>query len=105
MHATETATGLQRETLTTSQGGYETPDLPPGVYVVRFEKSGFAISTAINVRLVVGRRTTLNPRVELARGQAETMVTEPLVQLDTVDCGRPGDRALSSGRRTGICLR
>ena len=76
VHATETATGLQRETLTTSQGGYEMPDLPPGAYLVRFEKSGFAMFTATNVGLVVGRRTTLNTRLELARGQAETTVTE-----------------------------
>ena len=85
VHATETGTRLQREASTTSQGGYEMPDLPPGAYLVRFEKSGFAMFTATNVRLVVGRRTTLNARLELARGQAETTVTEALVQLDTVD--------------------
>lgn len=85
VRAREIATGLQRQTLTTSQGGYEIPGLPPGAYVVRFEKSGFATFTATNVRLVVGRKTTLNAHLELEQGQAETTVTEPLVQLDTVD--------------------
>ena len=38
VRATESATGFQRETLTTSQGTYELPGLPPGVYSVRFSK-------------------------------------------------------------------
>ena len=85
VHARETATGLERDSLTTSQGGYEMPDLPPGSYVVRFEKSGFATLTATDVRLMVGRKMTLNARLEVAHGKAETTVNEPVVQLDTVD--------------------
>jgi protocatechuate 3,4-dioxygenase beta subunit len=42
VRATESATGFQRETLTTSQGTYELPGLPPGVYSVQFLKTGFA---------------------------------------------------------------
>ena len=85
VHARDTATGLQRDTLTTSQGGYDMPDLAPGSYVIRFEKSGFAALTATNVRLIVGRKVTLNARLEVAHGKAETTVNEPVVQLDTVD--------------------
>lgn len=85
VRATEVATGLERQTLTTTQGAYEMPDLPPGAYMVRFEKSGFATFTATNVRLVVGLKRTLNAWLELARGQAETTVTEPVAPLDTVD--------------------
>ena len=85
MRATESATGFQRETLTTSQGTYELPGLPPGVYSVRFFKDGFAAFTAESVEQVVGQTRTLNARLELAHGKEQTTVTESLVQLDKVD--------------------
>ncbi|HKD10370.1 MAG TPA: carboxypeptidase regulatory-like domain-containing protein [Bryobacteraceae bacterium] len=85
VRATETATGFERETLTASQGSYELPGLAPGTYVVRFEKSGFAVFTIRNVSQVVGQIRTLNAHLEVARGQAQSTVIEPLVQLDKVD--------------------
>ena len=85
VRATERATGFQRGTLTTSEGGYELPGLPPGVYSVRFIKDGFAAFTAENVEQVVGQTRTLNARLGLAHGQEQTTVTEPLVQLDKVN--------------------
>src|ERR1035438_10833914 len=39
VRATETGTGFQRETSTTSQGTYELSGLPPGVYSVQFLKT------------------------------------------------------------------
>jgi hypothetical protein len=85
VRATASATGFQRETATTSQGTYELPGLPPGVYAVQFLKAGFAPFTAESVEQVVGQTRTLNARLELARGKEQTTVTEPLVQLDKVD--------------------
>jgi hypothetical protein len=85
VRASESATGFQRETLTTSQGTYELPGLPPGVYSVQFLKAGFAVFTAQSVVQVVGQTRTLDVRLELAHGQEQTTVTEPLVQLDKVD--------------------
>ncbi len=85
MRATERATGFHRETLTTSQGNYQLPGLPPGIYSVRFFRSGFSTFTAESVEQVVGQTRTLNARLELARGREQTTVTEPLVQLDKVD--------------------
>jgi len=82
---TESATGFQRETLTTSRGTYELPGLAPGVYSVEFSKAGFADLIAKNVEQLVGQTRTLNARLELARGKEQTTVTEPLVQLDKVD--------------------
>jgi len=41
VRAAESATGFERETLTTPQGTYELPGLPPGTYSVRFSKAGF----------------------------------------------------------------
>jgi hypothetical protein len=85
VRATESATGFARETLTTSQGTYELPGLPPGIYSVRFLKDGFSAFTAEHVEQLVGQTRTLNARLELAHGNNRTTVTEPLVQLDKVD--------------------
>src|ERR1700683_1560140 len=85
VRATERATGFQRETLTTSQGSYQLPGLPAGVYSVRFVKNGFSAVTAESVEQVVGQTRTLNVGLELARGQQQTTLTEPLVQLDKVE--------------------
>src|ERR1700678_3496529 len=63
VRATEGATGFQRETLTTSQGAYELPGLPPGVYSVRFLKNGFSVLTAERVEQVVGQTRTLNAQL------------------------------------------
>jgi hypothetical protein len=84
VRATERATGLQRETSTTSQGNYLLAGLPPGVYTVRFFKPGFAVLTADSVEQVVGQTRTLNVRLDLARGQQQTTVTESLLQLEQV---------------------
>jgi Carboxypeptidase regulatory-like domain len=85
VRATERSTGFERATLTTSQGNYELPGLPPGVYAVRFFKDGFSVFTADGVEQVVGQTRTFDVRLELARGKQQTAVTEPLVQLDKVD--------------------
>jgi hypothetical protein len=85
VRATESATGFQRETLTTSQGTYELAGLPPGVYSVRFLKAGFSPFTAESVHQMVGQTRTVNARLELARGQAQATVTESLIELDKVD--------------------
>jgi hypothetical protein len=85
VRATEMATGFQRETLTTSQGSFELPGLPPGVYSVRFSKAGFSAFTVESVEQVVGTTRTLNAGLEVARGKERTTVTESLVQLDKID--------------------
>ncbi len=85
VRASGMATGFQRETLTTSEGTYELPGLPPGVYSVRFFKNGFAAFTAEGVEQFVGQIRTLNVRLELAQEEEQTTVTESLVQLDKVN--------------------
>ncbi|HEX4277316.1 MAG TPA: carboxypeptidase regulatory-like domain-containing protein [Bryobacteraceae bacterium] len=84
VRASESATGFQRETLTTSQGTYELPGLPPGTYSIQFFKTGFSTFTVERVEQTVGQTRTLNARLKLAQGAAQTTVTEPLVQPDKV---------------------
>ena len=85
VRATDTATGFQRETLTTPDGTYNLPGLQPGIYSLQFFKTGFSAFTAEGVEQLVGQTRTLDVRLELAHGKEQTTVTEPLVQLDQVD--------------------
>ena len=55
VRATETATGFQRETLTTPDGTYDLPGIPPGIYTVQFFKTGFSAFTAERVEQLVGQ--------------------------------------------------
>jgi hypothetical protein len=72
VRATESSTGFQRETLTTSQGTYELPGLPGGFYSVKFLKDGFAAFTAERVELTVGQTRTLNVELGLSSAKEQT---------------------------------
>ena len=85
VRATDSATGLQRETVTTSQGTYELSGVPVGLYSVQFSSTGFATFIAERVELTVRQTRTLDARLEVARAKEQTTITEPLVQLDKVD--------------------
>ena len=83
--AVQDATGLKRETETTSQGAYQLADLPPGVFTVQFSKEGFSTFQANRVRQVVGQTGTLNVTLSLGSKKEEVAVNESTVQLDKVD--------------------
>ncbi len=83
--AVQEATGLTRETETTSQGTYLLADLPPGVFTIRFSKDGFSIYQANNVRQIVGQTGTLNVKLSLGVRQEEATINESTVQMDKVD--------------------
>ncbi|HEY7337181.1 MAG TPA: carboxypeptidase regulatory-like domain-containing protein [Bryobacteraceae bacterium] len=84
--AVHEATGLKRETETTSQGAYQLADLPTGIFKVQFSKEGFSTYRAARIRQVVGQTGTLNVRLSLGlRQEEETTVSESTVQLDKVD--------------------
>jgi hypothetical protein len=85
VRAAQAATGFERETQTTSQGTYDLPGLPPGIYTVEVVKDGFAVFSAKNLEQLVGQTRTLDARLEVARGREATTITEPLVQVDKVD--------------------
>jgi hypothetical protein len=94
VRAIESATGLQRETETTSQGNYELADLPAGTFSVRISKDGFATIHVERVEQIVGQTRTLDATLYVAGGTQQTTVTESLVQLDKVDAtlGAPVER-------------
>ncbi len=69
------ATGVRRETTTGGQGRYVFSNVPAGLYTVRVEASGFAVQEFKDIRLEVGRTTTLDMRLEVAALGAEVTVT------------------------------
>jgi hypothetical protein len=83
--AVEAATGLQRETETSTQGDYTLLDLPPGIFSVQISREGFSTFIAEHVEQVVGQTGTLNAKLYVAGTKQETTITEPLVQLNKVD--------------------
>jgi hypothetical protein len=72
---TSTATGVSRETTSGSDGGFAVTDLTPGDYSVRVTVSGFATSEVKGIRLEVGRASTLNVSLKIARGGEVVQVT------------------------------
>src|SRR5580704_18112351 len=85
VRAIQAATGLHRETETTSQGNYELVDLTAGTFSVEISKDGFSIFHAERVEQIVGRTRTLNARLDVSGSSQQVRITEPLVQLDKVD--------------------
>jgi hypothetical protein len=86
---TNTATGASREVTTAGDGGYTVTDLTPGNYSVRITASGFATSEFKDLRLEVGRATTLDISlkitgagqvVEVTAGEIAVNLTQSEVQ-------------------------
>src|SRR5205085_3409414 len=60
--AVNQATGVTRDTTTDSQGLYSFANLPPGEYSVRIESPTFAKTELKDIRLVVGRASTVDAK-------------------------------------------
>ena len=80
--AIQEATGLHRETVTSSQGTYNIPELPVGSYSVTFAHDGFQLSRWENVVEHVGKTRTLNAKLQLARAREEVSVSATTQSLD-----------------------
>jgi carboxypeptidase family protein len=80
---TENATGIGREATTGSDGGFAVTDLTPGEYTVRVNAPGFATSEIKELRLEVGRASTLNVSLKIARGGEVVEVSAAEIALNT----------------------
>ncbi|MBV9940140.1 MAG: TonB-dependent receptor [Acidobacteriaceae bacterium] len=83
--ATEAATGLQRQTETSSQGVYSLAELPVGNFRVEITRPGFASFSVENVRQTVGQTRTLDVTLKVAGQTEKVLITESAFQLDRVD--------------------
>src|SRR5919108_3747763 len=86
---TSKATGLSRETASGADGRYAVPNLLPGDYTVRVTAPGFTTSEFQNITLEVGRASTVDVRLSIAKagevvkvqaGEAQVDLTESEVQ-------------------------
>src|SRR5215475_14383778 len=70
VRATETATGIDHATVTTSDGAFAFQDIPLGFYKVVVTASGFPVYTVDKIEVIAGTIYTLN--VSLKIGQQST---------------------------------
>lgn len=78
------ATNETRSVTTTADGLYRVPNLPPGTYEIKVEKSGFKTSVTTNVVLHVGETTRVDVTLEVGalEEQVEVMGGAPLVNTE-----------------------
>jgi hypothetical protein len=81
--AVEAGTGISREAVTTTTGGFVIPALRPTSYTLTVEASGFNKYTQSNITLTADQSVTVN--VALALGQTNQVVTveSEVAQTDT----------------------
>jgi hypothetical protein len=72
----QTATGLHRETLSSSTGTYDIPELPVGVYRVTYSEPGFQQKVIEGLEQTAGHTRTLN--VDMAVGGVVQHVKIPI---------------------------
>ncbi len=64
--AMQAASGLRRETTTSSTGTYNIPALPVGVYTITFDHDGFKTLAYVDVEQVIGRTRTLDATLQVS---------------------------------------
>ncbi len=80
--AVQDATGLQRETTSSSSGTYDIPELPIGAYTVTFTHNGFKALSFVNVVQVVGQTRTLDVTLSISGGQTQVKVSPSSEQFN-----------------------
>ncbi|MGD0199764.1 MAG: TonB-dependent receptor [Bryobacteraceae bacterium] len=87
-------TNATREVVTTEDGDYNVPLLPPALYQVTVEKAGFRRSVYGDVNLDVDQTARVDFTLQVGGVNEEVAVTDtvPLVQTDTSTLGQVIDR-------------
>jgi hypothetical protein len=80
--AVQNETGLRRETISSSSGIYDIPELPVGVYTVTFSHDAFKSVTFVDVEQVIGRTRTLNTILQVSGGEQRVEVSASSEQID-----------------------
>jgi hypothetical protein len=84
------ASGIERTTQTSSTGAFEVPALPPGVYSVQVQMTGFETQLAKDVILEVSKNSVQNFNVKVASTSEVVTVesTAPVVEATTMTVGQ-----------------
>jgi Carboxypeptidase regulatory-like domain/TonB dependent receptor len=81
--ATESATGIDHNTVTTSEGQFSFQDIPLGFYKVSVTASGFPVYTVDKVEVVAGSIYTLQVKLTLQQQSTTVEVSAAALTLDT----------------------
>lgn len=80
--AMQAASGLRRETTTSSTGTYNIPALPVGVYTITFDHDGFKSLTYVDVEQVIGRTRTLDATLQVSGRDERVEVSASSALID-----------------------
>ncbi len=80
--AAQDATGLRRETVSSSQGTYDIPQLPVGVYTISFSRQGFETLSFKSVVQSLGKTRTLNATLKVTGAKEQLDVVASPQSLD-----------------------
>src|SRR4051794_26754324 len=85
-----TALGIERTTQTSSTGSYEIPALPPGIYSVQIQTSGFETQLAKDLVLEVSKNSVQNFSLKVATTTEVVTVeaTAPAIETTTMTVGQ-----------------
>jgi Carboxypeptidase regulatory-like domain/TonB dependent receptor-like, beta-barrel len=86
--ATNTASGVKSETLTSDAGLYVIPSLPVGMYEVSVEITGFKKLNRGNVEIRIATRQELDLTLDIGNMQETVVVTEEVPLLETTSSQR-----------------
>jgi outer membrane receptor protein involved in Fe transport len=100
---TETNTGISRTSNTNESGNYVLPDLPPGLYTVTVEQSGFKRASRAGIEVIVN--TTQRIDLVLQPGDVSETITVaaeiPILQTERADTGRKIETVLTENLPLG----
>src|ERR1700761_3838644 len=80
--AVHNATGLRRETTSSSSGTYDIPELPVGIYTITFHHEGFKPLTFVDVQQAMGGTRTLDAILRVSGGRERVEVSASSEQMD-----------------------
>ncbi|MGB7643396.1 MAG: TonB-dependent receptor [Terriglobales bacterium] len=80
--AMQAASGLRRETTTSSTGTYNIPALPVGVYTITFDHDGFKTLAYVDVEQVIGRTRTLDATLQVSGRDERVEVSASSALID-----------------------
>src|SRR5256885_342121 len=81
--ATESATGIDHNTVTTSEGQFSFQDIPLGLYKVTVTAAGFPVYTVDKVEVSAGTIYTLTVKLSLQQQATTVEVSAAALTLDT----------------------
>ncbi len=81
--ATQLATGFTRQAISDERGGYRLLLLPPGMYDIRAEATGFKTQTSSSVEVLIGQVLSMDFKLQVGVAGETVMVTGEAPAIET----------------------